>query len=133
MVNTPAFIPVPPGYIVLPIADYDNLIEQRVAARNDFIDELAEKDKEIARLKDRISEIETERMKWHTKYIDATTESGRHIRERDEAIDNRNKLAVKLQQANETVMDLKKELHTLYEELCRTDEIEEIKHAVAES
>lgn len=111
MVNTKdtPFIPLPPGYIALSRDEYDDLIEQRVANRIDHVE--------------RMHDLEVDAMKWHTQYIDEACRAGKAIIERDEAKKREDDLAFKLHEANETIIQLRAEIHLLNDELCRSDEI----------
>lgn len=105
-------IPVPAGYIVLTRAQYDDLIEQRFSNRADRIQAeeryLEECHRLNAIIESRVGEI------------------GMLKKDLEESKAREKDTAYKLFQANETIMDLKKELSMLYDELCGTDEIAEV-------
>lgn len=106
--NAP-YIALPPGYIVLTRDEYDDLIEQRVSNRIDYAE--------------RLHELEVESMSWHNKYLDETMRAGKAIMERDDAKKREDDLAFKLHEANDTIIQLRAEIHLLNDELCRTDEL----------
>lgn len=124
--NTPCFN-IYPGYIVLSRAEYDEIIQQRIANRNDYIDELNAKDKLIDTLKSEHARLTSMRntAEKNVEYI---------AKERDEAQAREKETAYKLFQANEQIIALKQELHDLYDELCKSDEIREVNpNAVSET
>lgn len=113
------YFAIPAGHIVLTREEYDDLIEQRIANRSDRIQEeeryLAEVNRLQAIIESRVGEI---------GLLKKDLEESR-AREKD--------TAYKLFQANESILTLKREIHLLNEELCRTDTIEEVPHAVSEA
>lgn len=110
---------IPAGYIVLSRAEYDDIVEQRIASRLDRCDEQ--------------KELEEKAAKWQTKYIESTTKLGRTIRELEESKAREKETAYKLFQANEQILSMKRELQSLYDELCLSDEIKEVPNAVSET
>jgi len=106
--NTPYFA-LPPGYIALSRDDYDDLIEQRVSNRIDYAE--------------RLHELEVESMQWRTKYLDEQSRANKACVERDEAKKREDNLTFKLHEANETIIQLRAEIHLLNDELVRSDEI----------
>lgn len=65
MSDLPPYVSVPPGYIVLSRSDYDELIEQRIASRNDRIDEQLKYDEELGRLHGFLEEKQDEILMLH--------------------------------------------------------------------
>lgn len=112
------YFAIPAGYIVLSREEYDDMIEQRIASRVDRAELEAEYAKELNRLKAVIASRDNELALLKKDYTD--------LSDRDA------KTAYKLFEANEAILKLKKEIHLLNDELCRTDEIEEVPHAVSQ-
>ena len=110
---------IPLGYVCIPLEAYDDLQARLNSLKCDFHAELADSQQEIARLK---AIIESRDDEISLLRVEMAKVEGR---------DKEN--AWQLLQAKDTIDDLKKELSHLYEELCRTDEIEEVQpHAQAE-
>ncbi len=65
MSDLPPYVSVPPGYIVLSRSDYDEMIEQRIASRNDRIDEQLKYDEELGRLHGFLEEKQNEILMLH--------------------------------------------------------------------
>ena len=112
-------ISVPPGYIVLSRAAYDDIVEQRVANRLDHMDT--------------VRELEDDADRWHNMYRSAAAETEKAVAALEAANKREADLAAKLRDANELILGLRKENCLLNEELCRTDNIEEWKNGVLRS
>ena len=65
MSDLPPYVSVPPGYIVLSRSDYDEMIEQRIASRNDRIGEQMKYDEELSRLHGFLEEKQNEILMLH--------------------------------------------------------------------
>lgn len=109
---------IPAGYIVFSREEYDSLVEQRVSTRLDVADLDKNYTAELNRLKAIIASRDNELSMLRKDYIDLS--------------DREAKLAYRLHEANEAILKLKAEIHLLNDELCRTDEINEVQHAVPE-
>lgn len=107
-----AMVTIPAGYVCIPLEVYDDLQARLNCLKSDFHAELAAANKEVARLKAIIESRDRE--------IEMVKTNMALVQGRDK------ENAWQLLQAKETIEDLKKELHTLYDELCQTDEIEEV-------
>ena len=110
------YFAIPAGYIVLSREEYDDMIEQRITSRVDRAELEAECAKELNRLKAIIASRDNELALLKKDYIDLS--------------DREAKIAYRLHEANEAILKLKAEIHLLNDELCRTDEIKEVPHAV---
>ena len=110
---------IPLGYVCIPLEVYDDLQARLNSLKSDFYAELSDSQSEIGRLKAIINSRENE--------IEILKKDMALVQGRDK------ENAWQLLQARETIEDLKRELHTLYDELCNTDEIEEVQpHVQAE-
>lgn len=110
---------IPVDHIVLSRYSYDDLIEQRILNRNDRIQEEERYLAEVNRLQAIIESRDREIEMLKKDYTDLS--------------DREAKIAYRLHEANESILTLKREIHLLNEELCRTDTIEEVPHAVPEA
>lgn len=113
------YFAIPAGHIVLTREEYDDLIEQRITNRSDRIQEEERYLAEVNRLQAIIESRDREIAMLKKDYTDLS--------------DREAKIAYRLHEANENILKLKSEIHLLNEELCRTDEIEEVPHAVPEA
>ena len=112
------YFTIKPGYMILSRAEYDDIVEQRIASRNDRADLEDHYAKELQKTQAIISTRDRELVMLRKDYEDLAA------REKN--------LAYSLHEANETILKLKAEVHLLNEELCKTDEIREVSNAVSE-